>query len=63
MNDTTFTHEERPARPAALRTPFQTPAIDRTPTVARGADVGDSDGVTADFNIGGLLKTAADLFL
>ncbi|WAZ19644.1 hypothetical protein STRCI_000707 [Streptomyces cinnabarinus] len=63
MNDTTFTHEERPARPAALRAPFQTPAIDRTPTVARGADVGDADGVTADFDFGGLLKTVANVLL
>ncbi|CAL9350525.1 hypothetical protein [Streptomyces sp. enrichment culture] len=63
MNDTTFDRGERPTRPAALQTPFQTPAIDRGPTVARGADGSDADGVEADFGIGNLLKTAADIFL
>ncbi|QWB27360.1 MULTISPECIES: hypothetical protein [Streptomyces] len=63
MNDTPFTREERPTRPAALRTPFQTPAIDRNPTVTRGADGDDSGGVEANFDFGGLLKTAANFLL
>lgn len=63
MNDTQFTLEERPTRPAALRTPFQTPAIDRNPTVTRGVDGSDSAGVEADFDFGGLLKTVANVLL
>ncbi|MFH0521514.1 hypothetical protein ACHBTE_30565 [Streptomyces sp. M41] len=63
MQDTLFTREERPTRPPALRTPFQTPAINRDPTVARGADGRDTDGVEADFGFGDILKTAANFLL
>ncbi|CCK32318.1 hypothetical protein BN159_7939 [Streptomyces davaonensis JCM 4913] len=62
MNDT-FAREERPTRPVALQTPFQTPAIDRTPTITRGVDGSDSNGVEADFDFGGLLKTVANVLL
>ncbi|MGV9455919.1 hypothetical protein [Streptomyces sp. NPDC003635] len=61
MHDPQFTLEERPTRPTALRTPFQTPAIDRNPTVARGADGDDAGGVEADFGFGNILKTAMSL--
>ncbi|MBC2900331.1 hypothetical protein [Streptomyces cupreus] len=63
MNDTPFTIEERPTRPTALQTPFQTPAIDRSATVPQGADGDDSGGVEANFGFGDILKTAAKFLL
>ncbi|MEU6540519.1 hypothetical protein [Streptomyces sp. NPDC047000] len=48
MNNTTFTREDRSARSVAPQTPFQTPAIDRTPAMPRGSDGGDRAGVEAD---------------
>ncbi|WP_328869342.1 hypothetical protein OHT76_04125 [Streptomyces sp. NBC_00287] len=59
MNDTRFTIEEKPTRPTALQTPFQTPGIDRNPTVTQGADGGDSGGVEANFGLPDILGAAA----
>ncbi|MCX5246177.1 hypothetical protein OG895_13165 [Streptomyces sp. NBC_00201] len=59
MKDTAFTREERSPRPVALQTPFQTPAIDRNPTAARGTDGADADGVEANINVGDILGTVA----
>ncbi|MER6789127.1 hypothetical protein ABT330_31660 [Streptomyces sp. NPDC000658] len=59
MNDTAFTREEQPTRPAALQTPIQTPAIDRTPTTSRGADGVDANGVEANIGVSDILGTVA----
>ncbi len=41
--------EDSPSPATALRTPFQTPAIDRTPTGSVGHG-GDADGVEANWS-------------
>ncbi|MFF5143771.1 hypothetical protein ACFY6U_29245 [Streptomyces sp. NPDC013157] len=38
-----------PAPATALRTPYQTPAVDRNPAAARG-DRGDTDGIEANLS-------------
>ncbi|CAL9350578.1 hypothetical protein [Streptomyces sp. enrichment culture] len=47
MNEITKWREGQPSPATALRTPFQTPAIDRTPAGSAGRG-SDADGVEPD---------------
>ncbi|MFB6616862.1 hypothetical protein ACIGFK_17100 [Streptomyces sp. NPDC085524] len=56
---------QRAAPSAVLRTPFQAPAVDRTPTAPKAAGTENGAGVEADFawllplvasTVGGLLR-------
>ncbi|MFF9016996.1 hypothetical protein ACF09C_29000 [Streptomyces sp. NPDC014870] len=57
MNESFTQYDERPAPAGAPQTPFQTPAVDRSPTGPKNAGEG-TEGVQANFGLGDVWNIA-----